>query len=197
MLKSKSKNSLILAVAAIIGISIVIIFNITQEENNQQESYQVTSTEIQKILDGITETRIKNEQSDNPYVPKEPTWDNKAGPVVIDAHEYILGQKIFVNISGISENDKGRINVYKPVEDQEYMFLYSSIGFDGSQTRNNYYFTPSLSAVKGICHSDELLGEWIMKIEGTQYPDLTFTVIDELMPGFEKKYISIKDEGKC
>jgi len=196
MVDGRSKNSLILAVVAIIGISIVVIFTTTQEET-KQKPYQEPSTEIQKMLNEITETRIQNEQSDNPYVPKEPTWDNESGPIVIDSHEYILGQKVFVNISKLSENDKGRINVYKPVDGEEYMFLYSSIGFDGSQPRNNYYFTPSLSAVKGICHSDELLGEWRMKIEGTQYPDLTFRVIDQLMPGYEKNYIPIKDEGKC
>ena len=108
-----------------------------------------------------------------------------------------MGQKVFVNVSGIDVIDKGRVNVYMPVDNAEHMFLYSSIGFDGSLTRNNYYFTPSLSPMREICNADQLIGEWVMKIEGTQYPDLTFTVIKEYMPGYERNYETITNVGKC
>jgi hypothetical protein len=192
----KIRNSIILAIIASIGITIVLIYSTVGQENPSLPEL-VNPPEINTLYDQIEETKKQNDQSDNPYIPTDPKWDNAAGPIVIDNDEYILGQKVFVNISGIDVNDKGRVNVYMPVRDAEYMFLYSSIGFDGSQTRNNYYFTPQLSPMREICNADQLVGEWTMKIEGTQYPDLTFTVIKEYMPGFERNYETITNVGKC
>ena len=192
----KIGNSIILAIIAVIGIAILLIYSTTGQNNTPQPEL-LNPPEIDALYNQIEETKKQNDLSDAPYVPKEPKWNNEAGPIVIDSNEYILGQKIFVNISGINVNDKGRVNVYMPVEDAEYMFLYSSIGFDGSLTRNNYYFTPSLSPMREICNADQLIGEWVMKIEGTQYPDLTFTVIKEYMPGYERNYETITNVGKC
>jgi len=185
----------ILLVITVIGISVGLTFSNTTVQN---ESFLPNEPEIDTLYNQIEESKRINDESEKPYIPKPPTWDNAAGPVVIDNHEYLLGQKIFVNISKLTEDDKGRIDVYKPVKNSEYMFLYSSIGFDGSQIRNNYYFTPNLSAIKGICHPDDLVGEWVMKIKDTQYPDLTFTIINEKMPGFESNYEPIqKGIGEC
>lgn len=196
MSEIKIRNSIILAIIAVIGIAILLIYSTTGQNNTPQPEL-VNPPEINTLYDQIEETKKQNEQSDNPYIPTNPKWDNNAGPIVIDSDEYILGQKVFVNISEIDANDKGRINVYMPVHDEEYMFLYSSIGFDGSQIRNNYYFTPQLSPMREICNADQLVGEWIMRIEGTQYPDLTFTVIKEYMPGYERNYETITNVGKC
>ena len=196
MSEIKIRNSIILAIIAVIGIAILLIYSTTGQNNTPQPEL-VNPPEINTLYDQIEETKKQNEQSDNPYIPTNPKWDNTAGPIVIDSDEYILGQKVFVNISEIDANDKGRINVYMPVHDEEYMFLYSSIGFDGSQIRNNYYFTPQLSPMREICNADQLVGEWIMRIEGTQYPDLTFTVIKEYMPGYERNYETITNVGKC
>ena len=66
-------------------------------------------------------------------------------------------------------------NVYKKNSDS--LFLYSSIGFDGSKARNNYYFTPDLSIARSICNTDELVGNWKVVFEGTKYSDLEFKVI--------------------
>ena len=192
----KIGNSIILAIIAVIGIAILLVYSTTGQNNTPQPEL-VNPPEISALYDQIEETKKQNDQSDNPFIPKNPEWSNAAGPIVIDNDEYVLGQKVFVNINGINVNDKGRVNVYMPVEDAEYMFLYSSIGFDGSLTRNNYYFTPSLSPMREICNADQLIGEWVMKIEGTQYPDLTFTVIKEYMPGYERNFETITNVGKC
>ena len=180
-------------ILVIIAVAVLLISSTTQDE----ETYQNTTPGIEELLDKVRDTKIQNEQSDNPFVPITPEWTNASGPFVIDNDEYWLGQKIFVNISGIDENDKGKINVYMPVANEKFSILYSSIGFDGSMGRNNYYFTPSLSAINQICHSDQLLGEWTMRFEGTEYRDITFTIINEKIPGFEPNFETLKDVGGC
>ena len=169
-----------------------------REEIDQKYESQPEIPEIEKLLDKIKDTKIQNDQSENPYVPQAPTWTNESGPFKIDNEEYRLGQKVFVNISGLDVNDKGSIDIFLPVTNQNYMILYSSMKFDGSKNlQNNYYFTPKLSAYNTICNSDQLLGDWVMKFKGTQYPDLVFTVIDKQIPGFQHMYETIKNEGNC
>jgi hypothetical protein len=179
-------------IGVIIAVAILLIFATTQEEVNQ-----FTDPQIEKLLEQVKETKILNEQSEQPFVPQTPTWDNISGPFMIDNHEYWLGQKIFVNISGLQENEKGKINFYTPLENERFRILYSSMGFDGSVIRNNYYFTPSLQPVNGICVKEQLIGEWQIKFEGTQHPDLHFTIIDKKIPGFEFLFNSVEGQGLC
>ena len=197
--------SIILAIIAIITISSFQYYQLIEneltdeewrEQINQKYNNQTVTPEIEKLLDKIKYSKIQNEESDQPFTPIPPEWTNASGPFLIDNDEYWLGQKIFVNISELEVNEKGRINVYMPVKNEKFSILYSSIEFDGSLLRNNYYFTPSLSAATGICNSDQLVGEWTMRFDGTQHRDLTFTVIDKIIPGFDK-FETLKDIGKC
>ena len=180
-------------ILVIIAVAVLLISSTTQDE----ETYQNTTPGIEELLDKVRDTKIQNEQSDNPFVPITPEWTNASGPFVIDNDEYWLGQKIFVNISGLEENEKGRINVYTPLTNEKFRILYSSIAFDGSLIRNNYYFTPSFSPTSGICSEEQLIGEWQIKFKGTQHPDLYFTVIDKKLPGFEQLFNPITGQGNC
>jgi hypothetical protein len=169
-----------------------------REEIDQKYESQPDDPTIEKLLDEIKDIKIQNEQSEKPYVPQGPKWNNISGPFMIDNDEYLLGQKVFVNISGLDVNDKGSVDVFLPVTNQNYMILYSSMKFDGSKDlRNNYYFTPKLSAFNALCNSDQLLGDWVMKFKGTQYPDLIFTVVDKKIPGYESLFETIKNNGNC
>jgi len=192
-----NQKSIILIILTTIGLSILFVYFMPVMETNQEISRIQNPPEIDTIYKNIEETRIQNEKSENPYVPKPPEWTNRSGPIVIDSYEYILGQKIFVNIDNLGIDDKGRINVYMPKENSNGMILYSSVGFDGSQSRNNYYFTPSLSALKPICNPEDLTGEWIIKFQDTKFPDLSFTIINKIMPGYERSYEPIINKGKC
>ena len=153
-------------------------------------------TQVEKLLNKIRNDKIENDNSESPYIPPPREWIS-SGPVKIDYSEYLLGQKIFVNISGLQENEKGKINFYTPLENERFRILYSSMGFDGSVIRNNYYFTPSLQPVNGICVKEQLIGEWQIKFEGTQHPDLHFTIIDKKIPGFEFLFNSVEGQGLC
>jgi hypothetical protein len=190
-------KTVILIILAIIALVTILIFNMNQQEINQEKS-DVKDPQIEKLLDAIRDTKIQNEQSENPYVPRVPKWDNISGPFMIDNDEYWLGQKVFVNISELNVNDKGSIDTFIPVTNENSRILYSSMEFDGSSDlRNNYYFTPKLSAFNAICNPDQLIGDWVMKFKGTQYPDLVFTVVDKKIPGYEQLFETIKNEGNC
>jgi uncharacterized protein YpmB len=190
-------KTIILIILVIIAVVAILIFNTNQQEINQEKS-DIKDPQIEILLDAVKDTKIQNEQSENPYVPQPPKWNNISGPFMIDNDEYWLGQKVFVNISGLDVNDKGSVDVFIPVKNQNYMILYSSMKFDGSSDlQNNYYFTPKLSAFNAICNSDQLIGDWVMKFKGTQYPDLVFTVIDKKMPGYEELFETIKNKGNC
>ena len=193
----KLRNSLILTVLAIVGISIIIIFNtsqqeMNQQEMNQQESNENTLPEIEKLLGEIREAKIENEQSEDPYIPTAPSWDNKVGPYIIDRHEYLIGQKIFLDYTS---NEAGNLTVIKINNDSKKPdVLVRTIKFNGE---SNFYFTPTLSDKLGLCNTNDLVGKWVLRPNLSSYPDLVFTVIDKKLPGWEHKFEEIVGIGKC
>ena len=216
-------NKIISIVAVIISVSI-IIFAIsevqTDEENVLQQSMdeenvlqqsmdeenvlqQSMDEEIQSKLDKIKQDRIENLNSEQPYSPAERDWPT-SGPFKIDRSQYLLGEKVFVNIDTLTLSDKGTMIFLRPVNDTSYETYYS-MPFDGSRDRNNFYFTPDLSIARGICDKAQLIGDWKVIFEGTNYPDLEFKVIDRILPGEVYRYgnmedandIGIEFEQKC
>ena len=206
-------NKIISIVAVIISVSI-IIFAIsevqTDEKNVLQQSMdeenvlqQSMDEEIQSKLDKIKQDRIENLNSEQPYSPAERDWPT-SGPFKIDRSQYLLGEKIFVNIDTLALSDKGKMTFLRPLNDTHYKTYYS-MPFDGTRDRNNFYFTPDLSVARGICDKTQLIGDWKVIFEGTNYPDLEFKVIDRILPGEVYRYgnmedandIGIEFEQKC
>ena len=194
-------NKIISIVAVIITISI-IIFAISElqtdekkvseqsvseesvsEESVSEESVseESVSEEIQSKLDKLEKDRNENLNSQQPYIPVERDWPT-SGPFKIDRSQYLLGEKIFVNIDTLTLSDKGTMKFLIPLNDTSYKTYYS-MPFDGSRDRNNFYFTPDLSKARGICDKTQLIGNWKVIFEGTNYPDLEFEVIDKILPG--------------
>ena len=87
-----------------------------------------------------------------------------------------------MNIDTLTLSDKGTMMFFIPVNDTSYKAYYS-MPFDGSRDRNNFYFTPDLSIARGICDKTQLVGNWKVSFEGTNYPDLEFEIIDKILPG--------------
>jgi len=109
---------------------------------------------------------------------------SKSGPFYIDKQEYALGEKVFVNVEGISGNDKGQITFLQPFNDT-HKKLYLTIPFDGMKKTNfNYFFMPNLDASKEICSTDDLVGIWEVRFIGTEYANINFEIINELSPHF-------------
>ena len=152
-----------------------------QSVSEQSVSEQSVSEEIQSKLDKIEKDRIENLNSQQPFIPAERDWPT-SGPFKIDRSQYLLGEKIFVNIDTLTLSDKGTMKFLIPLNDTSYKTYYS-MPFDGSRDRNNFYFTPDLSFARGICDKTQLVGNWKVIFEGTNYPDLEFEIIDKILPG--------------
>ena len=188
---------IVIPISVIITI-IIVVFSLTQIGIIEKETPpQIGKTvgEIDSMLQQIKEDKIKNDNSNNKYYPKDREWIT-SGPFKIDRSEYLLGEKVFVKIDQLSNNEKGKVVVFRPVNRTHYA-VYHTMIFDESSQRNNYYFTPDLSELGGICSVDELIGEWIVVFQGTDYPDLKFKVIAEIIPGYEYRYETIVDSSNC
>ena len=154
-------------------------------------SEQSVSEQIQSKLDKLEKDRIENVNSQQSYSPAERDWPT-SGPFKIDRSQYLLGEKVFVNIDTLSLLDKGTIIFLRPLNDTHYKTYYS-MPFDGTRDRNNFYFTPDLSEARGICDKTQLIGDWKVIFEGTNYPDLEFKVIDRILPGEVYRYGNVED----
>ena len=187
---------IVIPISVIITI-VIVVFSLTQIETIEKEtSSQFEETgKIDSMLQQIKEDKIKNDNSNNKYYPKDREWIT-SGPFKIDRSEYLLGEKVFVKIDQLSNNEKGEVVVLRPVNSTHHI-VYHKMQFNAESQRNNYYFTPDLSELRGICSVDELIGEWSVVFQGTDYPDLKFKVIAGIVPGYEHRYETIVDRGKC
>ena len=116
-----------------------------------------STAEVQEKLDEIEKINLENE-----YLPKEREWIT-SGPFQIDRSEYAIGEKIFLNISGLQLDEVGQVAFLRPFNNSHYE-VYQIIPFDGSQkSAFNYYLEPQISADVGIYSIRDLVGEWVVR----------------------------------
>ena len=140
------------------------------------------SPEIQEKLDKVQKTN-----DENSYSPKDREWIT-SGPFQIDRSQYILGEKIFLRVGGLATDDIGKIFFLKP-QNQTHYSVYLSLPFDGSaKSTLNYYLNPGLSKTRGVCTVDDLVGDWRVVFKGTDYPNLEFEIINQILPGDEDSF---------
>jgi hypothetical protein len=87
--------------------------------------------------------------------------------------------------------------VFWKITNSTSSYTYSEFSFDGLKPQSNFYFTPDLQEFKGICNVDQLIGDWQVQFVGTQYSNLEFKIISEMVPGYEDRYDPIVDKGSC
>ena len=103
----------------------------------------------------------------------------KSGPFSIDKSEYNLGEKIFIVVNGLNQEDKGKVIFFRPLNNTAWS-NYITMDFDGTnKTQFNLYFEPRLNELKDICSTNELAGEWVVKFIGTEYPDINFKIMNQ------------------
>ena len=116
-----------------------------------------------------------------------------SGPFSIEKFEYYLGEKIFLNVNNIPKDVKGEAIFFRPslasnIETEKYQISentttkerYLGIQFDGNQKDNfNRYFEPRFSQFKEICSTEDLVGEWVVVFEGTEYQPIFFKILNE------------------
>jgi hypothetical protein len=183
-----------IAISIVVGIIIVIVgvIALTNQESNVMEVEDAFDKElkpneenipkIQEKLDEIEKTNLENK-----FSPKDREWIT-SGPFQIDRSEYILGEKIFVRVGGLSSEEKGQIAFLRPLNETHHK-VYLTISFDGTE-RNafNQYFQPQLSKNNGFCTVDDFVGEWRVVFRGTEYANLTFKITEDILPGDESSY---------
>ena len=110
-----------------------------------------------------------------------------SGKFQIDKSEYMLGEKVFINIVELDEDEKGVMRFFNPINDT-HNEQYIGLEFDGSKkSSSNFYISPQLHPMKR-CTIDSLVGEWIVWIDGTEYNDLEFTITNEYLAGTENQF---------
>ena len=122
---------IIIPISVIITI-VIVVFSLTQIETVEKEipsqfetvekeipsqfetvekeipsQFEETS-KIDSMLQKIKEDKIKNDNSYNTWYPSEREWI-QSGPFKIDRSQYLLGEKIFINIDYLPKNVKGKM----------------------------------------------------------------------------------------
>ena len=122
-----------------------------------------------------------------PSTNNESTNDwNSSGPFSIDKQQYRLGENIFLITTALQPHEKGEIQFIRPSGD-----IYRTIPFDGQmRTDFNQYFTPFPSAALKVCSSDDLVGNWFVKFEGTNYKSIDFEIKNEYLKDEEYRFVN-------
>jgi len=124
------------------------------------------------------------------YKPAPRDWQT-SGPFQIDREQYVLGELVLVRTGDLATNEKGQIVFLQP-SNGTHQIVYITIPFDGSQKITfNQYFKPSLSKGLGICTKADLLGNWTVVFQNTNYENLKFEIVDKIIPGDEEEYEKI------
>ena len=102
-----------------------------------------------------------------------------SGPFSIDKSEYNLGEKIFIVVNDLKEEDKGKVMFFRPLNNTSWS-NYVTMDFDGTnKSQFNLYFEPKLSKLKNICSANDLAGTWIVKFIGTEYSDINLKILNQ------------------
>jgi len=183
------KLSLLAVIAGGIGIlAIISVLLISSQESDVAEVEDTLDREIRPVDDEIPEITDKlNEiekvaKENETWTPKDREWQT-SGNFQIDRKEYILGEKIFVRVGALGLEEKGEIAFLRPLNETAYK-VYLTIPFDGSNNEGfNSYLEPKPSKFQGICSKDDIIGKWQVVFRGTNYPNLNFEIIDQILPG--------------
>ena len=128
------------------------------------------------IIAGALITFTPNEEASKNKIEEE--WI-KSGPFSIDKIEYNLGEKIFIVVNGLKEEDKGKVIFFRPLNNTAWSD-YITMDFDGrNKVQFNLYFEPKLSKLKKTCSANDLAGTWVVKFIGTEYSDITFEMTNQ------------------
>ena len=183
-------NNLKIVIPIFVAITIVvIIFNLPQNEIIQEQVEGLENpSEIESILEEIKINKLDNDNSDNPYMPREREWI-QSGPFQIDRSEYVLGEKVFVNIVNLNKNDKGTM-IFTKIINSTHVFEYKKISFDGSKPQQNFYLSFNLVEQRGICTVDQLIGDWELRFVGVdgKFNSLEFKIKNQIIPGAERQF---------
>jgi len=173
-------------ISGIIGgiIAAIIIGILVAQFSSINEDAPIQDNDLPKIVD-VDNDGVPDEE--DPFISAPRVWQT-SGPFQIDREYYVLGELVLMRIGNLETNEKGQIVFLQP-SNGTHQTVYITIPFDGSQKITfNQYFKPALSMNRGICTKADLLGNWTVVFQGTDYDNLKFEIVDRYIPGEEKNY---------
>ena len=136
-----------------------------------------------------------SEEIDNYMDENDDTKWISSGPFAIDRAEYLLGHKIFLIAQGVNPNEKGSIklvkmneyeNIKERAENQGIGKVIKTFSFNGQKsTEFNIYFSLNLSIISDICSVEDIVGNYEIIFEGTNYKNIKLKVLNQYLPGTE------------
>ena len=103
-----------------------------------------------------------------------------SGPFSIDKSQYNLGEKIFITVTNLPQDEKGEMIFFRPMENGDGWVKYTSMKFDGQAKQQfNLYFEPRLSELKKICTTNQLVGTWNVQFVGTEFSNMSFEILNQ------------------
>ena len=180
-------NKIIIVISVIITIGI-IAFSLTQidESKNETPSKFEETDEIGSMLKKIEEDKIRNDESDSPYVPAKRDWPS-SGPIKIDRSQYVLGEKIFISFEPFNEKGKA-VMIFAKIINATHSQQYKKIDFTGSEKEKNVYFAIYPSLPRQFCTVDDIIGDWEVSFPGTNLEKIQFKVLDKMIPGMDYSF---------
>ena len=159
--------------------------NFIKIETTEPKTDDEISKEIEEKYNKIEE---ENESSGYKVLPRD--WQ-KSGPFSIDRKEYALGEKIFLTIENLGINEKGQISILRTLNQTHYK-VWTTYSFDGEIDESfNIYFEPKISKVADVCSKNDLIGDWVMVFQNTNYENLRFSINDKIVTGDEDSFNEI------
>jgi len=173
-------------ISGIIGgvIAVIIIGILVAQFSSINEDVPIQDNDLPEIVD-VDNDGVPDDV--DPFIGAPRVWQT-SGPFQIDKEQYVLGELVLARIGDLATNEKGQIVFLRPLNETHYD-VYMTIPFDGSQKITfNQYFKPSLSRGLGICSKADLLGNWTVVFQGTDYNNLKFEIVDRYIPSEEENY---------
>ena len=129
-----------------------------------------------------------SEEMDNYRDENDDTKWISSGPFAIDRTEYLLGHKIFLIANELNQNDKGNIKIVKINSDSSEK-IFKTYRFDGMKKQSfNIYFSPYLSEINNVCSAEDVIGNYKVIFEGTDYENIKLKIINKYLPGSEYRF---------
>ncbi|MCH7648965.1 MAG: hypothetical protein IIA83_10195 [Thaumarchaeota archaeon] len=122
------------------------------------------------------------EPDDTVFKPLPKEWQS-SGPFEIDRSKYAIGEKIFLLVHELEFDEKGQIDIMRPVN-ATHQVVWDSIPFNGAvKSAFDFYFEPKIQRHDAFCSVDDLIGKWSFVFRGTNYPNLDFEIDKRVVRG--------------
>jgi len=168
-------------VAIIISVIFVQLFLI--DDSTDVEEIIIPTNDTDEI-NNVEQEMLPRNQTVYTVPPRD--WQ-VSGPFEIDRTQYALGENIFLRVGVLTPGETGQVAFLRPSNETHYI-VYFTISFDSSKPTFNQFFKPQVAKAKGICTKDDLIGNWTVVFQGTNYSNLKFEIIDLIVPGDEEGY---------